>query len=103
MKIEEINEKIKDLNKYKKLLKMEIKEFANIEEIMFKKYLEVESVTKVAKYINELGYRINNRKYIANDISDVITNKNVVIESKELKLVVYKIFQIHKKGRGTFL
>jgi len=103
MKIEDLDKKIKELNKFKKLLKMEITEFEDVENIIFKKYLECERVASVAKFINDLGYRINNRKYIANDISDVITDKDIVINSKDLKLVVYKIFQSHKKGKRVFL
>ena len=103
MNIEIVNEKIKELNKLKKLLNLEITEFESVEIIIFKKYLQEESVAKVAKFINDLGYRINNRKYIANDISDVITDKHIVINNNQLKQIVYKMFQGHKKGKRIFL
>lgn len=103
MNIEIVNEKIKELNKLKKLLNLEITEFESVEIIIFKKYLQEESVAKVAKFINDLGYRINNRKYIANDISDVIIDKHIVINNNQLKQIVYKMFQGHKKGKRIFL
>jgi len=99
MNIDDINKRVKELNKLKKLLRIEIADNDNIHELIFKKYLAMESVTNVAKYINDLGYRINARKYIANDITDVITNKDIKINNSELRLIVYKIFQCHKKGK----
>jgi len=103
MDIEDINTKIKELNKYKKLLEIEMYVDDTKEDIIFKAYLRVESVTRVAKFMNELGYRLGNRKYIANDISDIITNKDTVIEFKEIKLIVCKIFKSHKRGKRVFL
>lgn len=102
MNIENLNRKIKELNKLKRLLNIPINEDATVEEKIFKKYIELESVSKVAGYINSLGYRVNSnngtRKYIANDISSVITNKDIEIKNKELKEIVMKLFKGHKKG-----
>lgn len=98
MKVEDVNKRIKELNKLKKLLNIPITEDDSVEEKVFKKYLEVESVSEVAKYINTLGYRIDNRKYIANDISSMITNKNIMLKNKELQVMVMKLFKSHKKG-----
>jgi len=103
MNIDDINKKVKELNKLKKLLKIPITENDTQEEIIYKKYLEIESVTKVAKYVNQLGYRINNRKYIANDISSIIVDKEIVIKNNELRQIVNKIFMSHKKGKRVFL
>lgn len=70
----------------------EIKEEDSFETIVFKKYLEVENVTKVAKYINDLGYRIKTdsyvgeRKYIGKDITKILIS-DVNVE-KNLKEVV---------------
>ena len=102
MNIEDINKKVKELNKLKKLLKILITEDDTLEEIVYKKYLELESVTIVSKYINELGYRINNRKYIPNDITQIITDKKLVIKNDDLKQIVSKIFNSHKKAKRVF-
>jgi hypothetical protein len=57
------------------------------ETIIFKKYLELENVKKVADYINSLGYRvktesyIGERKYTSNDISEIIAG-GAEIETK---------------------
>lgn len=70
-----------------------IKEEDTLETIIFKKYLELESVKKVADYINQLGYRIKTqsyigeKKYISNDISEIIANRNCLVE-KKLKNIV---------------
>lgn len=98
MKIDDINKKIKELNKLKKLLSIPINKDDAVEEKIFKKYLELENVSKVTEYINRLGYRINNRKYIANDISSIINNRDIKLINNELKIVVVKLFKAHKKG-----
>jgi hypothetical protein len=64
-----------------------IEESDTIEINIFKKYLELENVQKVANYINDLGYRIKTnsyageRKYTGNDISNIIAS-NVKVEAK---------------------
>lgn len=70
----------------------EIKDTDSFETIIFKKYLELENVQSVAKYINDLGYRIKTdsyvgeRKYIGKDITDILC-KNVDVEAKLKKVV----------------
>lgn len=98
MNVVDINKKIKELNKLKRLLSIPIADSDNVEEIIFKKYLELESVAKVAEFINGLGHRKGNRKYIANDISSAIKCKDTRIKNNELKSVVTKLFNAHKKG-----
>lgn len=102
MRIEDINKKIRELNKLKRLLNMNIDENDPVEEKIFKKYLELENVSKVAKYINDERYRVVTkngcRKYTANDISYVINDKDIKIKSNELQKVVRKIFNQHKRG-----
>lgn len=66
----------------------EILDGDSLETIVFKKYLEVENVKKVADHINLLGYRIKTesyigeRKYTSNDISRIIASDETV----EIKL-----------------
>lgn len=92
-----MQEKINILDKIIKVIdeNKEISETDNFETIVFKKYLEFENVTKVAKYINELGYRIKTnsyigeRKYIGTDITNIISHEADV--EKELKEVVIYI------------
>lgn len=70
-----------------------IEEGDTFETIVFKKYLELENVKKVADYVNQLGYRIKTdsyigeRKYIGNDITEIITNRDCLVE-KKLKSIV---------------
>lgn len=96
--IKKHNEKIQKIEKIINILenKSQIKEDDNFETIVFKKYLELESVRAVANYINELGYRVKTnsyvgeRKYIGTDITKIILS-DIEID-KELKEVV-KIIQ----------
>lgn len=84
----------------------EVLESDSIETIIFKKYIELNELTKVADYINDKGYRIKTssyigeRKYISNDISEVINNPstnvnisliNAIKEMKELDRLLIKM------------
>lgn len=95
------NEKIQKIEKTINILenKSQIKEDDNFETIVFKKYLELESVRAVANYINELGYRvktdsyIGERKYIGTDITKIILS-DIEID-QELKEVVKLIQELN--------
>lgn len=99
--IKKHNEKIQKIEKIINILenKSQIKEDDNFETIVFKKYLELESVRSVANYINELGYRvktdsyIGERKYIGTDITKIILS-DIDID-KELKEVVKLIQELN--------
>lgn len=99
--IKKHNEKIQKIEKTINILenKSQIKEDDNFETIVFKKYLELESVRAVANYINELGYRvktdsyIGERKYIGTDITKIILS-DIDID-KELKEVVKLIQELN--------
>ena len=73
----------------------------DINELIYIKYIELESVTEVAKKLNEEGYRVKSatgeRKYISNDISEVICAKNA-INDKEIDLLTKELFKMHKKA-----
>lgn len=86
-KMKGYKEIIEALEKYS-----EIEDTDSFETIVFKKYLELENVQSVAKYINDLGYRIKTdsyvgeRKYIGTDITEILI-KDVDIEPKLKKIV----------------
>lgn len=102
MNIKDIDKKIEELNQLRNILNKKVNANDTVFEIIFKKYLETEKVSEVAKYLNNTGYRINSkrgtRKYIAQDISSIIKNKDIEIRNKELKNIVIKLFNSHKKG-----
>ncbi|MBN3375836.1 hypothetical protein [Clostridium botulinum] len=90
----------KDMEDIKEIIEVienngEIKEDDTFETIIFKKYLELENVKKVADYINSLGYRvetqsyIGERKYTSIDISKIIAHDAPV--EKKLKSVVQEL------------
>ncbi len=99
--IKKHNEKIQKIEKIINILenKSQIKEDDNFETIVFKKYLELESVRAVANYINELGYRvktnsyIGERKYIGTDITKIILSDLDI--GKDLKEVVKLIQELN--------
>ena len=99
--IKKHNEKIQKIEKIINILenKSQIKEDDNFEPIVFKKYLELESVRAVANYINELGYRvktdsyIGERKYIGTDITKIILSDLDI--DKDLKEVVKLIQELN--------
>ena len=99
--IKKHNEKIQKIEKIFNILenKSQIKEDDNFETIVFKKYLELESVRAVANYINELGYRvktnsyIGERKYIGTDITKIILS-DIEID-KELKEVAKLVQELN--------
>ena len=99
--IKKHNEKIQKIEKIINILenKSQIKEDDNFENIVFKKYLELESVRAVANYINELGYRvktdsyIGERKYIGTDITKIILSDLDI--DKDLKEVVKLIQELN--------
>nr|UVY63829.1 MAG: hypothetical protein [Bacteriophage sp.] len=99
--IKKHNEKIQKIEKIINILenKSQIKEDDNFETIVFKKYLELESVRAVANYINELGYRvktnsyIGERKYIGTDITKIILSDLDI--DKDLKEVVKLIQELN--------
>ena len=87
------NEKMRIINKILNAInsKSELKECDDFETIVFKKYLEVENVSHVAKYVNDLGYRvktntnIGERKYNGTDITEIlISDVNIDEELKEV-------------------
>lgn len=101
MQVIELEKKIHDLKELEVFLqKNRIKPNDSLDTIVFKKYLELENVTKVAEYINELGYRKEKqKKYMSNDISAILNNKKADVDV-ELKKFIIKLFTGHKKGNS---
>lgn len=87
-KMEEIEKILDAIDKYS-----EIKKDDSFENIVFKKYLQLENVKSVAKYLNDEGYRIKTysykgeRKYIGTDVTRIILNKYAKVDD-QLKDVV---------------
>lgn len=101
MNIKDIDLKIKELKELKIFInKHQVKPDDPIEELVFKKYLELESVQSVADYVNSLGRRVvaenRTRKYISNDISKILRDKKADVD-EELREYVFKLFSYHKR------
>ena len=85
-----------------------IKPDDSLEIIVFKKYIELGDVVKVTAYINEKGYRIQTnsyigeRKYISNDITNIISNRSIDDELsyaiKEMKEIDRMLIKMNAKS-----
>ena len=102
MQISDIEKQIKELEEKKKLLQRiySIKT-DDVNELVYIKYIQLESVTEVAREINKAGYRIktnySERKYISNDISEILCTKNAINDG-EINLLAKELFKMHKKA-----
>ncbi|MEG0371239.1 MAG: hypothetical protein RR645_02990 [Clostridium sp.] len=45
-----------------------------VEDYICKNYIDIQSVSEVAKEVNVQGYRLNGRKYIGKDISNILNS-----------------------------
>nr|DAY60717.1 MAG TPA: Putative integrase [Caudoviricetes sp.] len=103
MKIEYIDEQLEKYAYMKEcLLKYsEIKANEALEVKIFKMYLNIESTTKIASWLNQNGYRLpsikGQRKYRVTDISEILNNKEADVD-EELKYIVQKLFKANKSG-----
>ena len=87
--------KVDEINRYIKVLdSSDIENDDNFETIVFKLYIQLDSVTRTAKELNRLGFRLKTsrnteRKYTSNDITEIIKNKNADVDL-ELKEIVQR-------------
>lgn len=108
MRIEDIDKKIEQLQFLKMLCLEPIPEGSSLDTIIYKKYLEIESVKNVAKWLNDQGYRIESPatgekiKYHENDVSARIKDKKADVR-EDLKGVVQKLFLKNKKMKRRYL
>ncbi|CDA11212.1 hypothetical protein [Intestinibacter bartlettii] len=81
----------------------DINQTDNVDEIVFNLYILLNSVKKVADYINEIGYRIETtskqgkRKYNSNDITAIIKNKDAMVNN-EIKTIAQEIQMLNYKN-----
>lgn len=101
MRKEKLMEFVAAFNKVIELLESEPK---NYYEIIFQKYIELQRVEKVMRYLNENGYRVEGvrtqRKFTCYDIKNVLESD----ESKELvNEELYNLtMALKKKGAVTW-
>jgi len=91
MTIEEAREQIKMLEDYIEMLEGYVPE--TFEEYAIKLYVLHEHVARVAKMLNDLGFRIGKRKVIGMDVSDILRAK----PTDELHELAVKLFKQNKK------
>ncbi|MHC1749459.1 MAG: hypothetical protein AB9856_14400 [Cellulosilyticaceae bacterium] len=102
MDIEFIDNKIGYWENVKKLLLEELPNDASLDTVIYKKYLELENVAEVAKWLNKSGYSLISKstgasiKYISNNVTERLEDKKADVD-EELKQCVQKIFKNHKK------
>ncbi len=62
-------------------------------DFIFKKYVEVQNSVLVARHLNDNGYTIQGRKYISNDIGDMVKKAD---ENKPLERLAKALYQYNK-------
>jgi len=90
--LKQIEHSAKDIRKWIKILGEE--EPKNINEIILIKYIKHQRTGVVEKEVNDMGYRVGNRKYIHKDIKDIILSGDEVRE--ELKICAKNIYHFNK-------
>lgn len=91
MTIDEAKKEITSLKNYVAMLEGYTP--TGYEQEAIKMYVELESVTKVAIELNAKGYKVNDRKVISKDVSDLIRSES----TDELHELAKKMFQRNKK------
>ena len=97
IKLDELNEKIEELevvrNKIAEVLQMQC---TSLEDVILKKYIELQNGAKVTEFLNNEGYRIKSngklgeRKYSSNDVTDIIINSNSSSHVSQVAKILYK-------------
>jgi len=91
MTIDEAREQIKRLEDYIETVEGYVP--ITFEQHAIKLYVLHEHVARVAKMLNELGFRIGKRKVIGTDVSDILRAK----PTDELHELAVKLFKQNKK------
>lgn len=73
----------------------------DFEEVVCKRYIEIQNVSKVAAQLNQEGYRIENRKIIGKDISKII-KENEETELGRLANLLFKNNNVLQNGNMSF-
>lgn len=104
-KIEQYNEWIEKLNNVInnlqniKVSKLEMNEKDSLEDIVIKKYIEIQNKKEVAKYLNDRGFRIKTksrngeRQYTSKDVNEILCNDKILVDT-QIKNIAYKICEV---------
>lgn len=104
-KIEQYNEWIEKLNNVInnlqniKVSKLEVNEKDSLEDIVIKKYIEIQNKKEVAKYLNDRGFRIKTksrngeRQYTSKDVNEILCNDKILVDT-QIKNIAYKICEV---------
>ncbi|WP_416826106.1 hypothetical protein [Ectobacillus polymachus] len=90
--VDKAKEKIKELQIFVSLAESYIAD--SPEKIAIKEYAHVGNVKKVADKLNDLGYRLGNRKYISKDVTEIIEKE----PTDEFHAIVKKVQRENKKA-----
>lgn len=91
MTIDEARKEIEALQNY--VTMMENYKPVGYQQEAIKLYVELESVTKVAIELNAKGYKVNGRKVISKDVSDLIRSKT----TDDMHELAKKMFHRNKR------
>lgn len=107
--IDMLTKKKNDLEKVINTLILYInQENQTLHDELFRKYLEVQRVDDVANYLNDKGYRIKStgksgkRKYISNDVSNIINSLCKDIDADDNLHIFTKTVFNYNKGKAKW-
>lgn len=105
---EEAEKRVEKIDKYLKILrKCKIKKSDSLNVIVFKMYLQLNNVSKVADVVNKLGFRVSTnsrkgcRKFGSNDITEILKNECIELD-EELVTIAQYIHECNYKGKRWY-
>ena len=96
LSIDEAKEQIERLQQFIELVEAYYPE--TLEQHVIKLYIIHENVTTVMKLVNDMGFRIGNRKLVTTDVSDVLRAKPM----DELHEIASKFYKKNRRKVSSF-
>lgn len=105
---EESEKRIEKIDRYLKILrKCKVKKSDSLNVVVFKMYLQLNHVSKVADIVNKLGFRVSTnskkgcRKFCSNDITEILKTGCVELD-EELVAIAQHIHECNYKGKRWY-
>ena len=105
---EESEKRVEKIDRYLKILKKcKVKKSDSLDVVVFKMYLQLNHVSKVADIVNKLGCRVSTnsrkgcRKFGSNDITEILKNGCTGLD-EELVAIAQHIHDCNYKGKRWY-
>lgn len=105
---EEAEKRVEKIDRYLKILrKCKVKKSDSLNVVVFKMYLQLNNVSKVADIVNKLCFRVSTnsrkgcRKFGSNDITEILKNGCTELD-EELVAIAQHIHECNYKGKRWY-